>query len=162
MKDQLLRIMENEQMTPAKFADEIGVQRSSISHILSGRNKPSYDFILKILQRFQGINADWLITGKGSMIKLSGQTIVANTKEPSLFDQSVNVEEKVRLNQEKNIVEKQKSQDQYNKVKEGTFSERLENFNINTDNLKKITNVNDVKIVVMFFEDGTFKQYLSR
>ena len=49
MKEQLTRIMEAEGMTPAKFADEIGVQRSSISHIISGRNKPSYDFIVKIL-----------------------------------------------------------------------------------------------------------------
>ena len=46
MKDRLHKIMEAEGLSPAKFADEIGVQRSSISHIISGRNKPSYDFII--------------------------------------------------------------------------------------------------------------------
>ncbi len=57
----------------SKFADDIGVQKSSISHVLSGRNKPSLDFIQKILKAFPEINADWLILGKGKMIVDEGQ-----------------------------------------------------------------------------------------
>lgn len=60
--------MELEQLTASKFADAIGVQRSSISHILSGRNKPSLELINKILEHFEQVNADWLLLGKGSMI----------------------------------------------------------------------------------------------
>lgn len=56
-------------LSPSQFADEIGVQRSGVSHILSGRNKPSLDFILKILTRFPEVDADWLLFGKGSMVK---------------------------------------------------------------------------------------------
>lgn len=56
-------------MTAAKFADEIGIHTSSISHFLSGRNKPSTDILVKILDRFRGINAEWLLTGRGSMYK---------------------------------------------------------------------------------------------
>ncbi len=51
------------------FADEINVQRSGISHILSGRNKPGLDFIYKILNTYPDLNPDWLIMGRGEMLK---------------------------------------------------------------------------------------------
>ncbi len=50
----------------SSFAEKIGVQRSSISHILSGRNKPSLDFILKILSHYPEVDLYWLFNGKGS------------------------------------------------------------------------------------------------
>ncbi|UGU16114.1 helix-turn-helix domain-containing protein [Sinomicrobium kalidii] len=52
-------------LSASSFADRIGVQRSSISHILSGRNKPSLDFVLKILQAFPEVELYWLLNGKG-------------------------------------------------------------------------------------------------
>ena len=60
--------MELEQLSASKFADAIGVQRSNISHVLSGRNKPSLELVNKILDHFESINADWLLLGKGEMI----------------------------------------------------------------------------------------------
>lgn len=51
--------------TAASFAEKIGVQRSSISHILSGRNKPSLEFVLKILSAFPEVELYWLLNGKG-------------------------------------------------------------------------------------------------
>ena len=68
MKERIEKIMEVEQLSASKFADAIGVQRSSISHIISGRNKPSLELVNKILQQYQHINADWLLLGKGEMI----------------------------------------------------------------------------------------------
>jgi len=56
MKEQLIKIMTHFNISSTRFADEIGVQRSSVSHILSGRNKPSYDFIVKILEKYPSIN----------------------------------------------------------------------------------------------------------
>lgn len=55
--------------TASSFADKIGVQRSSISHILSGRNKPSLDFVLKVLAQFPEVELYWLLNGKGSFPK---------------------------------------------------------------------------------------------
>jgi len=49
----------------SSFAEKIGVQRSSISHILSGRNKPSLDFVLKVLSSFPEVELYWLMNGKG-------------------------------------------------------------------------------------------------
>jgi len=69
MNDRIQLILKTENISASKFADEIGVQRSSISHILSGRNNPSLDFIQKILKRFPDISSDWIIFGKGSMYK---------------------------------------------------------------------------------------------
>lgn len=69
MKDRLQQFLTLEQLSPARFADILGVQRSGLSHILSGRNKPGFDFISKMLQKFPQINSEWLLTGKGKMYK---------------------------------------------------------------------------------------------
>ena len=59
----LEELMENHQLNAASFAKKIGVQRSSVSHILSRRNKPSLDFILKIQSQFDEVDFDWLLLG---------------------------------------------------------------------------------------------------
>ena len=51
----------------SSFAEKIGVQRSSISHVLSGRNKPSLDFVMKVLKAYPEVNIYWLINGKGEL-----------------------------------------------------------------------------------------------
>jgi transcriptional regulator with XRE-family HTH domain len=67
MNERIQLILKTKNISASKFADEIGVQRSSISHILSGRNNPSLDFIQKVLKRFPDINSSWILSGKGSM-----------------------------------------------------------------------------------------------
>jgi transcriptional regulator with XRE-family HTH domain len=57
-------IIKMHNLNSSGFADKIGVQRSSLSHILSGRNKPSLDFLEKTLAAFPRVNGDWLITGQ--------------------------------------------------------------------------------------------------
>lgn len=57
-------IMDSHKLNAGSFADRIGVQRSNVSHILSGRNKPSFDFIEKLLLAFPRVSAEWLFTGK--------------------------------------------------------------------------------------------------
>jgi transcriptional regulator with XRE-family HTH domain len=59
-------LLEQLNLSPSEFADRIGVQRSSVSHVLSGRNKPSLDFLEKILNVFPDIDSTWLITGRNS------------------------------------------------------------------------------------------------
>ncbi|NLX41227.1 MAG: helix-turn-helix transcriptional regulator [Bacteroidales bacterium] len=65
MDKRLQQFLELEDLTPSKLADILQIQRSGISHLLSGRNKPSFDFIEGILKNFPQINPDWLILGKG-------------------------------------------------------------------------------------------------
>jgi len=61
----LQKVMDYYGESSSSFAEKIGVQRSSISHILSGRNKPSLDFVLKILHSFPEVELYWLLNGKG-------------------------------------------------------------------------------------------------
>ena len=79
----LKKVMEHHKLTATLFADKVGVQRSSISHILSGRNKPSLDFILKVTSEFTDVDIKWLLNGKGNFpihVKKS------SSPSPSLFE----------------------------------------------------------------------------
>ena len=84
MRDRILKIMEREGLTPSKFAESIGIQRSAMSHIISGRNNPSLDVLLKILERFTYVDSDWLLFGKGEMIRehvLTEPNLITNMLE---------------------------------------------------------------------------------
>ena len=65
----LKKVIEYYDLSASAFADRLGVKRSSISHILSGRNKPSLEFIQKILASFPKVSADWLISGNTAIIE---------------------------------------------------------------------------------------------
>ena len=65
-KERLEQILSHYELNASAFADTIGVQRSSISHLLSGRNKPSLDFVLKVVREFPEVNLYWLLNGKGN------------------------------------------------------------------------------------------------
>ncbi|MCF8460346.1 MAG: helix-turn-helix domain-containing protein [Flavobacteriales bacterium] len=69
--ERVIKIMEDNGLSAAQMADKIGVQRSAISHILSGRNKPSLDFILKVLEAFENVSSDWLLKGENEGEKAS-------------------------------------------------------------------------------------------
>jgi transcriptional regulator with XRE-family HTH domain len=80
MQERLKEILSQERLSPARFAELVGVQRSSVSHIISGRNKPSLDFLQKILTNFEHISPDWLISGKGPY-KRSQSSVKAGNNE---------------------------------------------------------------------------------
>lgn len=61
LNDKIKQILIDKNISPSYFADEIGVQRSSVSHILSGRNKPSLDIVQKIIRRFPEFGMDWIL-----------------------------------------------------------------------------------------------------
>lgn len=69
MKERIQEFLIKENKTSAQMAEEIHVQPSGISHILSGRNKPSLDFIIKMLEKYSFLSTEWLLFGKGSMYR---------------------------------------------------------------------------------------------
>lgn len=80
-------------VTASKFADMIGVQPSNISHILSGRNKPSLDFVMKVSETFPDISLEWLMFGRGSMF-IHDETQDANIESDSeITEKSLQVAE---------------------------------------------------------------------
>lgn len=143
MKDRIIQFLSANNLTSTKFADEIGVQRSSISHILSGRNKPSFDFIEKMLLAYPDINAQWLITGKGNM----------NINQPSLFNQYENKKtEETFTSPESNI----QKPIEYSTQKSISDQEKEKTEEVN---VTQSMNLNSIERVIVFYTNGSFKEY---
>ena len=111
MIDKIQHILNYYGYSSSQFANEIGIQRSAMSHILSGRNKPSLDFILKVLKRFPEINADWLLLGTGEMLRketVKNDENMTETSNFNSFDENMN-QEPENIEMTKEIVEEKKS-----------------------------------------------------
>lgn len=144
MKDRLLQFLSKNQISATHLADEIGVQRSSVSHVLSGRNNPSYDFIHKILKRYDDLSADWLISGKGEMYQSpepTGASQKAKASQPDLFS---------NINESPPAQEKIDQSENTKETEEQTSGEPPENMPDTQKNLSK---------VILFYDDGSFQEY---
>lgn len=86
-------------LSASAFADKINVQRSSISHLLSGRNKPSLDFVMKVVRTFPEVNLYWLLNGKGSFPDESN----GNTSPITAHKPNIAIEEKMSSSEKKSI-----------------------------------------------------------
>ncbi len=139
MRERILALLKDKQISATKLADMIDVQRSSISHILSGRNKPSFDFIEKILIAYPDLNAQWLITGKGEMY----------THQKSLFDQNFQSSE-----EHKNLTSRESHI-------QNTIDDNMELKKTEAAKSDMPANENEQKIerIVIFYKDGKFKEY---
>jgi transcriptional regulator with XRE-family HTH domain len=138
-------ILDYYNLTASSFADKINVQRSSLSHLLSGRNKPSLDFIIKVIDVFPEVDLYWILNGKGVFPKSENTSIPleasekrnqsiplieSSIPEPDLFSTVTNANTPIYI--EKNTVESIKT--------ENNSSEEIER-------------------IVVFFKNGTFKNY---
>jgi transcriptional regulator with XRE-family HTH domain len=85
IKDRIKQIMEKEHMMAGNFADSIGVQQSTLSHVINGRNRPSLDVVRKIHQRYNYVNLEWLLHGTGEMM---GKTDYSGHNPLPLFGQN--------------------------------------------------------------------------
>lgn len=75
MNNRLKQFLSAENISQSQFADTINVVRASVSHVLSGRNNPSYDFIKAIMASYPRLNIEWLIFGKGKMYRDMQETV---------------------------------------------------------------------------------------
>ena len=122
--NRLRTIMDFYQLSASAFADKIQVPRSSISHLLSGRNKPSLDFVLKVVKEFEDVELYWLLNGKGSFpnslapIQTGGTTASIQENSPKAKSSANN-------------------------------------------DFKLPETAKKIERIVIFFNDGTFKEYLK-
>ena len=137
-------LMDHYALSASSFADKIGVQRSSISHLLSGRNKPSLDFVLKILQLFPELNLYWLLDGSGTYLKSDSEEItVKEAQNPSTSPfQDDKKEEEFATNIE--IVQE---------LKKDNSPSSYSNL------LKQKSGTKQIDKIVFFYTDGTFYDY---
>lgn len=168
LNDRISKIIEFSELSPSEFADEVDVQRSSISHITSGRNKPSLDFIIKIKNKFPQIQWDWLINGQGEMLidKEEIDNSTENTKPtslPDLFtmiddDQFGFTESEDRISKKQNWRESEISTHQH-KQKEISNSQPLVAQNYFEDKQSVGNHENKIKRIVIFYENGKFESF---
>ena len=85
MNRRLLQFLQAENLTQTQFADTLSVARGSVSHILSGRNKPGYDFLESLLLHYPNLNLEWLLTGKGKMYHDSREESAPDSTQLDLF-----------------------------------------------------------------------------
>ncbi len=100
IQERLLLVLKMHNLTPSLFADKIGVQRSSISHVLSGRNKPGLDFLEKIVLAFPRVNAHWLITGEIPLVaegQIVQEEVPTKEKQLELSQEGVNNDKVVKI-----------------------------------------------------------------
>ena len=82
MVDRIKHVMEYYEETPAGFAEKVGVNRSNLTHLFTGRNQPSLDVARKILAKFPEISTEWLIMGMGDMFRTDNQEVQPSQPSP--------------------------------------------------------------------------------
>ena len=153
MNDRILLILKYKNISAAKLADDIDVQRSSISHILSERNKPSLEFIQKILKKYPEISPEWLISGKGPMLKNpelfaeNPLTVAVPPNEEKIPDnfqpQVIQVPEVlIEMPEKETVVKKEPAHEHKEANKE-----------------KAPGKTRSIEKIVVFYTDNTFKEY---
>jgi predicted transcriptional regulator len=112
MKERIQKFIDYKNISPGELADILEVQRSNISHILNGRNKPGASFIEKFLLAFPNVNARWLFTGEGNMVIGTNESLksISNIKEikneNSVTFRSDNKENIIKTNTSSKTLEK--------------------------------------------------------
>ncbi|MEC5174414.1 helix-turn-helix transcriptional regulator [Chryseobacterium nepalense] len=178
LNERISKVIEYSGLTPSEFADEIDVQRSSISHVTSGRNKPSLEFIIKIKSRFPEILWDWLVTGEGQMLKSelpeitktevesSDNSEEEKSKPTSLPDLFTMMNDDEDFGAEENEMEAPKQTpaesfipSQSQGREKITDSQRLENY-IPINTIQSADNKGvAIKRIVIFYENGKFESF---
>lgn len=142
MKNRILRIIEERGLSNSQFADKVGIPRSGLSHVLSGRNKPSLDYVMKILEAFPDLDPQWLIQGKQSGEHASPRNTSFEQVNKRMGEQAG------KMAQEFVQVDGKKSMEIESAVENKSIPNRL-------DSDKK-----EVERIVVFYTNGTFKEYL--
>lgn len=145
MNIRLQQFLAAENITQAQLADSLNVARAGVSHILAGRNKPSYDFLSALMLHFPRLNVEWLMFGKGKMYK--------EAPDPPVSDQPVIQSELLFGDEDDSLYEIQDS-----------HPEKSVN-NDATDRIKSLDNIvqsvvkqRNVKKIIILFDDGSFQE----
>lgn len=137
MNTRLKQFLAAENITQAQFADNINVVRASVSHVLSGRNNPSYEFIRSIMMKYPNLNIEWLMFGKGKMYK-EAQTAPLFNKldEEVLFPEIEEAMPEIQVEE---------------------VDGEIEN-NTAVNEIKAIINQRKVSKVIILFDDGSYQE----
>lgn len=153
MKERLEELMQLLNLTPTQFANEIGIQRTILQHILSGRNEPSLKVIMAIHSKYPDVELDWLLNGKGYAIPVMQQNNNQDQEYPLFkgFENGV-FRPDVKNNQDFSNLSDQ--EDAIKTRKKRIYKEVKSNSDAQIDCQAK-----SIKEVVVFFNDGTYQKF---
>jgi transcriptional regulator with XRE-family HTH domain len=140
----LEKILEYYSLSASTFADQIGVQRSSLSHLLSGRNKPSLDFVMKVVEVFPEVDLYWLLNEKGNFPK---QNDWEQKQAPT------------PIPEKQTDIKKEESLDLFSTAKvndEKSSSNAIDNI---VSTISSPNQQAEIERIVIFFKNGSFKNY---
>ncbi len=148
MNTRLKQFLAAENITQAQFADKINVVRASVSHILSGRNNPSFDFIKAMMAQYPRLNMEWIMFGKGKMYKDS-----ANQTTEQLFTEPIQpyepAEDEIPPAREEKIVQIPE------RVETAPSSNEINNL---SESVQHIVKQRKVTKVIVMFDDGSYQE----
>ena len=144
-------ILDYYSLNASSFADKIGVQRSSMSHLLSGRNKPSLDFVMKILEVFPDVDLYWILNGTGSFPKTESQPLISREE---IVSETVKPPTPISPN------ENFTGGNLFSQInfKEDEKSETRNSVEVKNSNF--ISEEGEIEKIVFFYKNGTFKVYI--
>jgi transcriptional regulator with XRE-family HTH domain len=148
MKDRILQIMHREGLTSARFAEVIGIQRSAMSHIMTGRNNPSLDVVTKILEKYPFINSDWLLFGKGEMVRKN-----TTVTQPDLFS---SIPPKAPVIPPRNTVVSENRRE--TEVEKTQKSNKLP---VQEPVIIKKTESRNVSKIIIYYSDNTYESFIT-
>ncbi|MFO7723437.1 MAG: helix-turn-helix transcriptional regulator [Bacteroidales bacterium] len=137
--ERIREIIEKKGLTASSFADKLGVQRSGMSHIFSGRNKPSLDLIMKIAEVFPDVDIGWLVLGTGSGVR---------EIEPEHGQLKSAVHHEAQQKEVTNVIPSEKTDVNKNKVT-----------NVTQKTVSSVEVTKTLKVILLK-ADGTFSEYL--
>ena len=142
-------ILDYYNLTASLFADKMGVQRSGLSHLMSGRNKPSLDFVMKIIENFPEVDFYWLLNGVGSFPKIENSiTDPPESATSTLFPENENAVFDLFSSKEQIPLKEQKPEpDLFLATAEKNISKPVQQ------------NPEAIERIVVFYTNGTFKSY---
>lgn len=159
MEERIRKFMEYKGISPSELADSIGVQRSNVTHVLKARNKPSFQFIEKMLQVFPELNAKWLLLGTGTMVDapLKSRTLFDQLTEPvgSPVPKTEKPEDRPVMDEPKPIPAQES-----NVTPQADVTPPAEKINANQELQDQFfSSEKPIERLIVFFKDATFKVY---
>ena len=159
MNTRLQQFLAAENMSQAQFADSIKVARAGVSHIIGGRNKPSFEFIINTMKRYPELNIEWLLTGKGKMYlnSPSQQPALANDAHGDGYADEIPVFEDGLFSSQENPVPevhapapvREESKEDVTPIAYHKAEEQE----------KTVARQRKATKIIVFYDDGTFQEF---
>lgn len=149
MNTRLQQFLAAENISQAQLADSLKVARAGVSHILAGRNKPSYDFLTALMSRYPKLNVEWLMFGKGKMYKEADEQVPVPAPAPQ-----------PELPQENDLLfSDEELADDYDAMDEISRNFRILNeIKASANSSQVATKQRNVRKIIILFDDGSFQE----